>query len=60
MCGGRRSMARRSGIKVSPVRTAERISGISRPRSPASARISPSGISRFFWMSLPSALSGEM
>ena len=35
------------------------ISGISRPRSPARARISPSGTSRFFWMSLPSAFSGE-
>ena len=34
MCGGRFSMARRSCISVSPVRTAVRISGISRPRSP--------------------------
>ncbi len=59
MCGGRCSISRRSFIRVSPVRTAVRISGISRPRSAASARISLSGPSRFFWMSLPSAFSGE-
>src|SRR5579862_6534871 len=59
MCGGRFSIARRSGCNVSPVRTAVRISGIISPRSPASARISPNGASRFFWMSLPRALSGE-
>ena len=41
MCGGRFSMARRSCISVSPVRTAVRISGISRPRSRAICRISP-------------------
>ena len=59
MCGGRFSMARRSCISVSPVRTAVRISGISNPRSPAICRISLSGTSRFFWMSLPSAFSGD-
>jgi hypothetical protein len=60
MCGGRCSMARRAGMSVSPVRTAVRISGMFTPRSAARARISASGPSRFFWMSLPSALSGEM
>ena len=35
MCGGRLSIARRSFISVSPVRTAVRISGMSRPRAPA-------------------------
>ena len=59
MCGGRFNMSRRSLANVSPVRTAVRISGINNPRSAASARISLSGPSRFFWMSLPSAFSGE-
>ncbi len=59
MCGGRASMARRSWASVSPVRTAMRISGMRIPRRPANCRISPSGISRFFWMSLLRALSGE-
>ena len=36
-----------------------RIAGINRPFSPASFAISWSGRSRFFWMSLLSALSGE-
>ena len=59
MCGGRFSIARRSCINVSPVRTATRISGISSPRSPAFCKISASGPSRFFWMSFPSAFRGE-
>ena len=59
MCGGRFSISRRSFVSVSPVRTAVRISGMRKPRSPASARISLSGPSRFFWMSLPRAFSGE-
>jgi hypothetical protein len=59
MCGGRTSMDRRSRANVSPVRTMVRISGMSRPRAPAICRISPSGTSRFFWMSFPRAFSGE-
>lgn len=35
MCGGRFNIERRSFIRVSPVRTAVRISGISKPRAPA-------------------------
>ena len=59
ICGGRASMARRSCIGVSPVRTAVRISGMRTPRFPASALISPRGISKLVRMSLPRAFRGE-
>ena len=59
MCGGRFNISRRSLARVSPVRTAVRISGISMPCSAAKARISLRGPSRFFWMSLPRAFSGD-
>src|SRR5271165_6656151 len=53
------ALAAERGLLMPEIRTAVRISGISSPRSAASARISPSGTSRFFWISLPSAFSGE-
>ena len=56
MCGGRFVIEARLFAEVSPVRTPTRISG----KLASCARISASGSSRFFWMSLASALSGEM
>ena len=57
--GGRFSMAARSAAAVSPVRTATRMSGASRPMAAAIAAISVSGASRFCWMSTASAFSGD-
>ena len=59
MCGGCLPICWRSHMGVSPVRTAVRIGASRMPFSAASAAISASGISRFLWMSLLSALSGE-
>ena len=60
MCGDFRSILARADAGVSPVRTATRISGNSLPAAANRSRSSPSGRSRFRWMSLFSALSGEM
>jgi len=60
ICGGFRAIAARSFVVVSPVRTAERTSGISIRRLFASFLIPASGSTRFFWMSLLSAFRGEM
>ena len=49
----------RSHCGVSPVRRAVRMGASGMPRASARARISASGISRFLWTSLLSALSGE-
>ncbi len=57
--GGRRSIAARSAMAVSPVRTATLTSGAGMPSSAATAAISRSGASRFCWMSTASAFSGE-
>ena len=59
MCGGCFTIRWRSDAGVSPVRTAVRMAGSMRPRSAASAAIPESGTSRFLWMSLLSAFSGE-
>src|ERR1700678_1753043 len=59
MWGGFRSIAARSLGRVSPVRTPVRMSVERNPRSNASRWISASGPSRFFCMSLDSALRGE-
>ena len=59
MSGGFLSIAARSAAAVSPVRTATRIRGAASPRSPATAAISRSGASRFCWMSVASAFSGD-
>jgi hypothetical protein len=59
MSGGRLSMAARSAAAVSPVRTATRISGAVSPSLAATAAISASGASRFCWMSVASAFSGD-
>ena len=59
MSGGCLSMAARSAAVVSPVRTATRITGAASPSSPATAAISRSGASRFCWMSVASAFSGD-
>ena len=58
-CGGLRSIRARSAWVVSPVRVAVRMGARGRPRSSAAVSSSPSGISRFLWTSLVSALSGE-
>jgi hypothetical protein len=58
-CGGRRVIACRCAARVSPVRTATRISGSSSPWAAAAARMPASGDLRFFSMSLLSARSGE-
>ena len=60
MCGDFRSIRARADGGVSPVRTATRISGKSFPSALNCSRSSVSGRSRFRWMSLFSALSGEM
>ena len=54
-----RSMAARSAAAVSPVLTATRIAGALSPSRPDTAAISRSGASRFCWMSVASAFSGE-
>jgi hypothetical protein len=59
MCGGCRSIAARSEGAVSPVRTATRTCGAGRLSSAATAAISASGASRFWWMSTASAFNGE-
>ena len=59
MSGGRLSMAARSAAAVSPVRTATLMAGAVRPSCPATAEISRSGASRFCWMSVASAFSGD-
>ena len=59
ICGGRLSIFWRSDDGVSPVRTAVRMAGSIRPRSAASAAMPDNGTSRFLWMSLLSAFSGE-
>ena len=59
MCGGCLTICCRSAAGVSPVRTAVRIGGSNSPRSAASAAMPASGTSRFLWMSLLSAFSGE-
>ncbi len=60
-CGGRLLAFCRSAAGVSPVRTAARRSSAAgpKPSSTASAPISAMGCSRFLWMSLERALSGE-
>ena len=60
MWGLRRIMRARADGGVSPVRTATRISGNGSPALSKRARSSASGRSRFRWMSLLRALSGEM
>ena len=57
--GGRRSILCRSVFGVSPVRTAVRIGGGSKPDASASCRISASGDSKLRWISLLRAFSGE-
>ncbi len=57
--GGLRSMAARSELVVSPVRTATRMRGAASPSSAARSAISPSGRSRFSAMSTASAFSGD-
>ncbi len=57
--GGFLSMAVRSAAAVSPVLTATRIAGALSPSRPATAAISRSGASRFCWMSVASAFSGD-
>ena len=52
-------MAARSAAAVSPVRTATLMAGAVRPSCPATAEISRSGASRFCWMSVASAFSGD-
>ncbi len=52
-------MAARSAAAVSPVLTATRMSGALRPSWTAAAAISRSGASRFCWMSVASAFSGD-
>ena len=59
MSGGCLSMAARSAAAVSPVRTATRMAGGRSPSWPATAAISRSGTSRFCWMSVASAFSGD-
>ena len=52
-------MAARSAAAVSPVRTATLMAGAVSPSRPAAAAISRSGASRFCWMSVASAFSGD-
>ena len=59
MSGGCLSMAARSAAAVSPVLTATRMVGALSPSRPAAAAISHSGASRFCWMSVASAFSGD-
>ena len=59
MSGGCLSMAARSAAAVSPVRTATLMAGAVSPSRPAAAAISRSGASRFCWMSVASAFSGD-
>ena len=59
MSGGCLSMAARSAAAVSPVLTATRMVGALSPSRPAAAAISRSGASRFCWMSVASAFSGD-
>ena len=56
MCGGLRTIFARSDAMVSPVRTLTRMRGT----NASTVAMPVSGTSRFFWMSLLSALSGEM
>ncbi len=59
MSGGLLTSFLRSSAAVSPVRTATRMSGSSRPRRRAACPIPVSGARRFRSMSTASALSGE-
>ncbi len=59
MSGGCLSMAARSAAAVSPVRTATLMAGAVSPSRAATAAISRSGASRFCWMSVASAFSGD-
>ncbi len=59
MSGGFFSMAARAAAAVSPVLTATRILGTASPSSSATPAISASGASRFCWISVASALSGD-
>src|SRR3569832_537222 len=60
MCGGWRRIRVRSPAGVSPVRTTVRMSTSGSCCINSSSRMPASGSDKFFWMSLDSALSGEM
>ncbi len=60
ICGGRRSMAARWELGVSPVRTAARIGSGCCPAAKAACCNSASGTSKLRWISFDRAFSGEM